>query len=223
MAVVLTFQNYERIFRSGLKKKTNIFSFLTIIAMLLSCHALDTKNSTPMKSWKIISHRSESPWAGFTSSWEEEEKSRIVQSDKPNNNYIEIIQYKEFLFENIPILFQSNKERKVIVDNEYFSDLNRIDATKLNKLERGIIGKAKNPKVLQPEFLLPFLIRSQIIQTLIHTDSELEFIREEDKGNEKWFYFQGEHHYYTNSKNTSLLNFIVTIDYFTQEISIIGE
>ena len=55
MAVVLTFQNYERIFRSGLKKKTNIFSFLTIIAMLLSCHALDTKNSTPMKSWKIIS------------------------------------------------------------------------------------------------------------------------------------------------------------------------
>lgn len=223
MAVVLTFQNYERIFRSGLKKKTNIFSFLTIIAMLLSCHALDTKNSTPMKSWKIISHRSESPWTGFTNTWEEEEKSRIVQSAKPNNNYIEIIQYKEFLFENKPILFQSDKERKVIVDNEYFSDLNRIDATKLNKLERGIIGKAKNPKVLQPEFLLPFLIRSQIIQTLIHTDSELEFIREEDKGNEKWFYFQGEHHYYTNSKNTSLLNFIVTIDYSTQEISIIGE
>jgi len=223
MAVVLTFQNYERIFRSGLKKKTNIFSFLTIIAMLLSCHALDTKNSTPMKSWKIISHRSESPWAGFTSSWEEEEKSRIVQSAKPNSDFIEIIEFKELLFENRPILFKSNKERKVIVDNEYFSDLNRIDATKLNKLERGIIGKAKNPKVLQPEFLLPFLIRSQIIQTLIHTDSELEFIREEDKGNEKWFYFQGEHHYYTNSKNTSLLNFIVTIDYSTQEISIIGE
>ncbi|MCG9873699.1 MAG: hypothetical protein MH321_02805 [Leptospiraceae bacterium] len=176
-----------------------------------------------MKSWKIISHRSESPWTGFTNTWEEEEKSRIVQSAKPNSDFIEIIEFKELLFENRPILFISNKERKVIVDNEYFSDLNRIDATKLNKLERGIIGKAKNPKVLQAEFILPFLIRSQIIQTFIHTDSELEFIREEDKGNEKWFFFRGEHHYYTNSKNTSLLNFIISIDYSTLEISIIGE
>lgn len=220
---MIQFNFNKRVFKSRLIKKLKLYSFLVMIAMLLSCYKNITKNSIPMKSWKIISHRSENPWAEFTSSWEEEEKSRTIQSAKPNSDFKEIIEFKELLFESRPILFKSNKERKVIVDNEYFSDLNRIDATKLNKLERGIIGKAKNPKVLQPEFLLPFLIRSQIIQTLIHTDSELEFIRDEERGNEKWFYFQGEHHYYTNSKNTSPLNFAVIVNDKTLEISVLGQ
>ncbi|WCL49145.1 hypothetical protein [Leptospira sp. GIMC2001] len=198
-----------------------IFILASLIAML-SCHTNVTRSSVPMKSWKILSDRSENPWAGFTNSWEEEEKSKIVQSAQPNSSYTGLIQSNEMLFENKPILYRSEKERKVIVDRRFFSDLVRVDATKLGSSEKIIIGQARDLGIMEPAFILRFLIRSQIIQTYIHTDSELEFIREEEKGMEKWYHFQGEHHYYTNSKNTGILKFIIILNFKTMEIATLG-
>jgi hypothetical protein len=166
--------------------------------------------------------RSEDPWHGMTGSAEEEERTRHIRARSfPLAGFSGISNAPALLWKGQPILYKSNHE--VAVDDRFFSDLERPDATRLQPGESKRMGTAVLPELLPPQFLLPFLLYSQLIVTYWHTDAQLRFVKAERRDRLQCYSFDGVHHYYTNKKNTHGIRFAICVNPETREIFVVGE
>jgi hypothetical protein len=198
------------------------FHISLVLMVALSCSF--KKNQEIMIPENYSVQRGESPWQGFTSSWEEEEKGKIIHArNLPANGYYPLNQPPELMWKGESILYRNDHLREVAIDQKYFSTLNRVDATSIAKGQSLVVGRVIDSKLLDPNFLIPFLIKGQILITYIHTDSELVWKKDFNLTEKNCYHFSGEHHFYTNEKNTSILNFKICLDQTSQEIKVVGE
>lgn len=159
--------------------------------------------------------RDGNPWHGMTDTAAQEEKNLQIRADQPRGT---AVSGEAVLFNGAPVLYRLEAEKEVIVDARVFGPLVRADATRLKPGELKRIGQAASQDALRPSFLLPFLLQGQIIITYWHTDSLLRLVREETKSGRICYVFEGEHHYYTNQKNTGSVRFAVCVDNRSKEI-----
>lgn len=165
--------------------------------------------------------RDTSPWAGMTGSALEEARTRhLVARAFPREGF-EAIPGPAAAWKGQPVLYRSPTE--VAVDERFFSALERVDATRLKAGERRVVGAAAQPALLAPEFLLPFLLHAHVVITLWHTDAELRLERTERRGQLQCHVLKGEHHYYTNTRNTGPLHFSICTDASSRQVHVIGE
>ncbi len=168
--------------------------------------------------------RDESPWNGFTSSFEEEEKGKHIQSKSfPPSEYEELRSPSDIMLEKTSILARSESKREVVVNAFYFSNLERVDVTKLKFGESISIGTIRAKELIPLSWLLAFLIKGQILITYWHTDAEVKIIAKNDTEDSEIFHLSGTHHYYTNQKNTSNFKFAIRLHKQSNEISVFGE
>lgn len=172
----------------------------------------------------FVIDRSESPWLGLTSSFEEEQNSLTIRAVDPKHPTLSPILTpiqtpKEILFNGIPLLYFTANPKQVVVDQNYFSELKRIDVTKLLIDEIKSIGFTKVP-LKDINFVVSFLLKSQILITYWHTNSELTVVNSQVEGENTKFRIDGKHFYYTNKKNTESFSFTLVMNSVTGEITV---
>ena len=161
----------------------------------------------------LIITRGENPWQGMTSNHEQEEANKhIASSDLRGLSVDGFPHLKNY---DIPdrLLVKMKSVPRVVMNSLYFSDLLKVDGTRREPGGTQVIGYFKDIgfKRLSPRRLTLFLIESQIIQTYWHVEAELSLISEEETGEHYSTRFSGQHVFFTNERNTSQLDFTVSI------------
>lgn len=197
------------------------------IENLLKGYLMKVSNQSendPLLGKKISVTREESPWLGFTNSYEEEEQGKHLKAKPfPMPGYSVFKLPTENSMEAQSFLARNDTHREVIVNERYFSNLERFDVTKLKLGESQFVGIIKDIKVRSAEVLIPFLLKGQILITYWHTDSEVTIERKEIKENEVFYTLSGTHHYYTNEKNSSNFRFKISINQTSGDVFVYGE
>lgn len=216
-------QACKKVFYFGKLVRVEIYIEMFLVFMLAqNCSNFTVHEIMIPENYSV--QRGESPWHGLTNSWEEEEKGKIIHAmNLPANGYYAVNQPHELMWKGESILYRNDSKREVAIDQKYFSTLNRVDATSIAKGQSLIVGRVVDSKLFDPNFLIPFLIKGQILITYIHTDSELIWRKNFNLTDKSCYHFSGEHHFYTNEKNTSSLNFKICLDQMSQEIKVVGE
>ncbi len=171
--------------------------------------ALDISNAT-------------NPWKGFTSGYGEEQAGRTLQAVAMKDEYERLPNLSAYAGANGLALAVDRKQKRVIVNQAYFTDLRRADATRLPGDGKAIIGRYKDLgfSFLSPRRLVVFLLESQIIETYWHVESHLCLSHEKDLPASYTAYFTGSHVYYTNERNERPLSFSVVVDKKTGQMGI---
>lgn len=165
--------------------------------------------------------RGADPWHGLTGTAEAEERSRHIRAVAgPPQGFAPLVA-SGLVLNGKPLLFRGKSE--VVVDGSFFSDLERADATRLSPGHSTRVGTARTDEALRPDFLVPFLLQSQIIITYWHTNADLHLVKEERRDALRCFVIEGEHHYYTNHHNVQHIRFSICANPTTREISVSGE
>src|SRR5688572_28519693 len=86
--------------------------------------------------------RSQSPWNGFTQSFDEEQRGMKI-SAAPIYAAYERLPKIDALLPGEPLLAIDRKGKRVVANAKLFSDLARIDATGLSKDTRRVLGTVK--------------------------------------------------------------------------------
>jgi hypothetical protein len=165
------------------------------------------------------------PWHGMTDNAAAEEKTYFVRAaSKDNSPANSILPVKGILKSNDYVLMRVGDTPEVTVNAKYFSDLMRVDATRSDAHMRHSIGRITPAglNAFAPRQLLTLLMHYHIIQTLIHTDSEVCLVKEQATDGIWRAEIIGEHHFYTNEKNTAGFRFIFLLNQKTGEMSIEG-
>jgi len=166
--------------------------------------------------------RDTNPWQGMTESSAQEARNRTVRAVALPLAGCAPVSLPEVQWRGRALLHRGEAAREIVVDSAAFSILKRVDAARLKPGEEHRIGQAVQAELQEPQFLLPFLLRAEIVQTYWHTDSQLRLTGLAWKNNRTCFQFDGEHHYYTNEKNTDPLHFAICTDAKTREIFVTG-
>lgn len=166
--------------------------------------------------------RDRNPWHGLTESAAQEERNRTLRAAKLPVAGYNPVALPEAAWRGRALLYRGDAAREIVVDASAFSTLKRPDAARLKAGEEIRVGQALRAELLEPRFLLPFLLHGEIVQTYWHTDSRLDLSAAEERGNRVCYQFNGEHHYYTNEKNTGKLHFSICTDAKSGEIFVIG-
>ena len=167
--------------------------------------------------------RGENPYSGMTDTAEQEERNRTIQARSSDalKGY-EPIDAAYLKMQGRPLLFRSIQKKEVVVSDADFSSLLRADATRITPGEEVAIGRALKDELLAPSFLLPLLLKGQILITYWHTDADIRLTGESASNGRICYEFKGEHHYYTNEKNTDPLSFAVCVEAKSGQISVLG-
>ena len=168
--------------------------------------------------------RGDCPWQDITDSYEQEQSNKYVQAvafDGVTNGALPSL--AEFDQPDV-LMIRNIEQKKVTVNNQYFSDLRRGDATRLGMGQEHRLGEFRDLAYtrLTPRALVLFLIQSQIIETYWHLEAKLCLLREEDRPDAYQAWFHGVHTYFTNEQNDEPYAFIVTIDKKTGEMILTG-
>lgn len=167
--------------------------------------------------------RGENPYSGMTDTAEQEERNRTIHARSIDvlKGY-EPIDAPYLKTQGRPLLFRSMQKKEVAVSEADFSILTRPDVTRIAPGDEVVIGRALKDELLDPAFLLPFLLKGQILITYWHTDAEIRLTGESESNGRICYEFNGEHHYYTNEKNTDPLSFAVCVEAKSRQISVVG-
>lgn len=223
------------IHQKGKSSKKWEFSFLSKDGSKIETYlkdALQRGITNPMpiqlQQTEYFISRGDSPWNGLTSTFEGEEKGKLIPAQDAStlsneSQFTALLLPKEIVLNEKPILFLDNVAKRIVVDESMFSSLNRIDVTRLNSQEKNKVGSAFMLQTKDPNFLIPFLIQGQILKTYIHTDAHLHFQKFLEQGDNQCFAFEGEHHYYTNTKNTGKIKFQICLDKISGDIYVLGD
>ena len=210
----------------------NILFILFLISIFLPVHFYGKSNGgnkmqEQTNSEIIIEiNRSTNPWAGFTSSAEEEDASKNVQAlPVDGTNYAVLPNLVRYNKSNLILIGRNEKLRKVAVNDQVFSDLKRGDAARKADEKDQNIGfiKEKALGLYNPRELVQFLLESHVIITYWHIESKLTLKDEEENRDLYKARFTGNHIYFTNKKNVSPLDFTVSIDKKTGEIRVVAQ
>jgi hypothetical protein len=207
-------------------KKAAVFSAL--ILAVLYCSASRAMEPVEMdkpcgKTFSIS--RGDSPWTGMTGSAGEEKASMTVKALACDPAvYDGFARLEKYSTGGEPLIFRARGKKIVGVNNKYFSDLHRADATRIGRDSVIGLGNARVPlsSNMPPEKLAAFLVESQLIVTYWHIGSELCLEKEAMTAAEYTAYFTGSHTYFTNKKNVEPLRFAVRINLETGALSVTG-
>ena len=164
--------------------------------------------------------RATSPWQGFTSSYEEEEASKTIQAlDLERSGYSPLSSLAGYSRNGIVLIGRNEKLRRVAVNAEYFSLLNRADATR-PAAQRFFIGvcSKKMRREFAPAVIAEFLVESHIVNTYWHVESLFCLDAEDDTADLYKAHYSGKHIYFTDSKNEDPHDFSIIIDKKTGEM-----
>lgn len=167
--------------------------------------------------------RGENPYSGMTDTAEQEERNRTIHARSSDAlKEFEPIDAAYLRIQGRPLLFRSMQKKEVVVSDADFSMLTRPDVTRIAPGEEVAIGRALKGELLAPSFLLPFLLKGQILISYWHTDADIRLTSESESNGRICYEFGGEHHYYTNEKNTDPLSFAVCVEAKSGQISVVG-
>jgi len=167
--------------------------------------------------------RGENPYSGMADTADQEERNRTIHARSSNAlKEYEPINAAYLKMQGRPLLFRSMQKKEVVVSDADFSMLTRPDVTRIASGDEVVIGRALKDELLDPSFLLPFLLKGQIIISYWHTDAEIRLTGESESSGRICYEFKGEHHYYTNEKNTDPLSFAVCVEAKSGQISVLG-
>jgi hypothetical protein len=163
------------------------------------------------------------PWSGYTSNYQEEQAGKTIRAVPMEQSYERLPGLAAYSGPGGPALAVDRKQKRVVVNTAYFTELQRVDATRQGSGDKNtIIGQYKDLRfsVLTPRRLVLFLLESQIIQTYWHVESHLCLTREEDSPGSYTAHFTGTHIYFTNERNERSLSFSVVVDKKTGRMGI---
>jgi hypothetical protein len=169
-------------------------------------------------------HRGESPWLGFTSSADEEERGRHVEALASLEGLEVPARLARYVDGNAPWLAVDRERRVVVVNARVFGNLTRVDVTSLARGETRTVGRVMAPvAVTRARDVVLFLLESQVIQTFIHLEADLRLVREEDRDARLSVHVEGVHRFFTHRKNERPLAFFVTVDKGQGEVTVTWE
>jgi len=179
------------------------------------------EKSKCLQTWEFT--RSNYPWHGMTDNSAAEEKTYFVKAARNEYNPANLITPLGGIVKpNDYMLMRLKDKSEVTVNARYFSDLRRADATRLSPGTRHEIGKITRlgQQAFSNRELLTLLMHYHIIQTLVHTNSEVCLLKEETTGHTWQAEIMGEHTYYTNEKNVDSFSFRFLLDRKSGEMSV---
>jgi hypothetical protein len=165
--------------------------------------------------------RDRNPWSGMTDTAAQEERNRMIRASSVPAEGFSPLTAPELQYQGRPHFYRSEAAKEIIVDATAFSAIERPDATRMKPGEERLLGRALKSELLEPHRLLPLLLNGQMIITYWHTDAEIRFVGEESRAGRSCYLFEGEHHYYTNEKNTDPVRFAVCVD-GSKQIFVVG-
>ncbi|MFW5720092.1 MAG: hypothetical protein ACOCXT_03645 [Candidatus Dojkabacteria bacterium] len=122
-----------------------------------------------------------------------------------------------------PVLFESREEKKIYIDEAYFSDLVRVDLTALEE-ESYTVGTYKkiNEASSKPADVVDFLLQSNILISYDHLSSDICLV-EEDLDGSYVAKFDATHYYCTNECHEADYQFSIHINQSSGEIRVMNE
>ncbi len=195
---------------------------LFALALPLEVFAMPPKSPDPC-SEKLTITRADCPWVGMTDSYEKEQATKLVKAQALGSAHTPFAALTPF--DQPDLLLAKDPQRKQVHINErYFSDLRRGDATRLGKGIEHKIGTFRDLsfKRLSPRQIVLFLLQAQIIETYWHLEAELCMVSEEDQPERYRAEFRGVHRYCTNRCEEEAFAFAVRIDKKTGNVTLIG-
>ncbi|MDF3820444.1 hypothetical protein P3G55_11060 [Leptospira sp. 96542] len=163
------------------------------------------------------------PWSALAKNPKLDPQGNKIPLTNPNeNNIMPVNLPTELLYKGNHLLFYALDSSEIRVNENYFSELYRTDVTKLTLDTPVLIGVVLTPLRTDSDFLMNFLIQSQVLISYWHTDAEIKLLDRLISKNEVCYSFLGEHHYYTNKKNTTAYQFKTCINNESGKITTIG-
>ena len=128
-----------------------------------------------------------------------------------------------FTLDGAPLLFFSPDLRQALVRDDAFGDLTAVDATRLRRGATALIGSVRPAarQSLGDLAILEMLVRSEIIQTYVHIESELCVADPVGAGGAVTIAVHGSHAYVTSEVQRDPLRFTLQID-ATGVMTVIG-
>lgn len=172
---------------------------------------------------QISVDRGQSPWQGYTSSAEEEARGRSIAAVALLPKMERPAHLERFAVGGEALLAIDREGRRVVVNARYFSNLERVDGTRLGKGDRHILGKVVDAALrARGRELVTFLLSAELIQTYAHIGSKLNLTEEKDAPGSYVVRVTGTHVYFTNRRNEGSLDFEVRVDKQSGELSVVG-
>lgn len=158
-------------------------------------------------------HRGDSPWQGYTSTAQEEQRGRHLEA-RPSMDGVEVLPHlQRFVQDGVPWLGVDRTARAVVVHAARFGPLTRVDVTRLGNGETQLVGHVVDPALrARGRDVLLFLLESQVVQTFIHMEADLRVRSEQETGALYTADVDGVQRFYTNRKNEKPLGFSVVME-----------
>ncbi|OQA29933.1 MAG: hypothetical protein BWY57_03138 [Betaproteobacteria bacterium ADurb.Bin341] len=197
---------------------------LLALALPLEVFAMPPKTKAPETcNQKLLITRADCPWVGMTETYEREQANKLVKASPIEKHHTPFPALASFDQKNI-LLAKNDQSKTVQINQNYFSDLRRGDATRLAKNAEHAIGTFRDLafKRLSPAKLVEFLLLAQIVETYWHLEADLCLTGEEDKDDSYRADFRGMHRYCTNRCEEEAFAFSIRIDKKTGAMTLIG-
>ncbi len=168
--------------------------------------------------------RGDSPWQGYTSSYQEEEAGKHIAAVVMQAGFERLPGLVEYVDGGEPLLAVDRAARRVVVNARCFSALERCDAAGLAAGARHAVGVCTSAALrAEPRRLARFLVLSQLVQTYWHIGATVHVAGEVVEAGWHRVRFAGSHEYYTNSHNTGALAFRIELELATGVMVVVGE
>ncbi len=157
-------------------------------------------------------------------SLQNEQNLKVINSKLIDNSVYPIEADFNTVGDSDPVLFESREEKKIYIDEAYFSDLVRVDLTGLQE-ESYTVGTYKkiNEDSSKPAEVVDFLLESNILKSYRHLNSDMCLVTEEDNEESYVAKFDATHYYCTNGCHEADYQFSVHINQSSGEIRVMNE
>lgn len=190
-------------------------------------------SATVMANEVLSVDRGQSPWLDYTASAEEEARGRHIAAVAMLPAYERPKQLLRYVGGggggggapgDEPLLAIDRAGRRVVVNRRVFTDIDRVDATRIAKGETALLGRVVDPSwQKRGRELATFLLQSELVQTYAHIGSKLKLVEERDTPTHYSVRVTGSHVYFTNHRNESRLDFSITLDKQNGELRVSGK
>lgn len=213
-----------------------IFRFASVVAVIFCCLLAIAGGAAGSASPRNNLHnrekckemirvsRSDNPWKGMTKSYAQEQENKNIKAAGIDKQDSPIPGLEKYTIGGDQLMAIKSVHKKVVVNEKYFSDLKKADATNIERGQYQTIGRYldKSFASMTPRKLASFLLDAQIITTYWHVEAEL--CRGEEIENELEYKarFTGRHIYYTSKREEQKLDFVIRIDRKTGELTLLG-
>lgn len=117
------------------------------------------------------------------------------------------------------LLAIDRQARRVVANTKFFSNLSRVDATRIKT--KHTLGTVKDVTLYaDPKRFATFLIVSDLIHTYAHVGSTLNIVAEKDTPALYRAEIDGHHEYFTNSRHEERVHFAIEIEKKTGVVTV---